>query len=182
MSAEVAAAIAAAAQQIVDGGHADQFPLDVFQTGSGTSTNMNANEVIANLAIERLGGKLGSKQPVHPNDHVNASQSSNDVIPTAIHVAAYAAIAEELEPALAGLAATLGGKARELDRVREDRPHPPAGRGADPAGAGALGLRAADRERARATAWRHAASCRARARRHRGGHRAQRAARVRRLA
>ena len=74
----------------------------MFQTGSGTSTNMNANEVIANLAIELLGGALGSKKPVHPNDHVNASQSSNDVIPTAIHVAAYGAIAEELEPALAG--------------------------------------------------------------------------------
>jgi fumarate hydratase class II len=78
---------------------------------------MNVNEVIANLAIERLGGQLGSKHPVHPNDHVNASQSSNDVIPTAIHVAAYGAIAEELEPALAGLAATLQCKAEEFDRV-----------------------------------------------------------------
>ncbi len=124
VSAEIAAAIAAAAQQIVDGRYADQFPLDVFQTGSGTSTNMNANEVIANLAIERLGGELGSKQPVHPNDHVNASQSSNDVIPTAIHIAAYAAIAEELEPALAGLAATLDAKAKELDRfVKIGRTH-----------------------------------------------------------
>ena len=113
----IAEAIAAAAQEIVAGGHADQFPLDVFQTGSGTSTNMNANEVIANLAIERLGGVVGSKHPVHPNDHVNASQSSNDVVPSALHVAAYSAIVEELEPALDGLAATLGEKARELDAV-----------------------------------------------------------------
>jgi fumarate hydratase class II len=117
LSSELANAIVAAASEIVEGKHAEQFPLDVFQTGSGTSTNMNANEVIANLAIERLGGALGSKKPVHPNDHVNASQSSNDVIPTAIHLAAYGAITEELEPALAALAATLGGKARELDRL-----------------------------------------------------------------
>jgi fumarate hydratase, class II len=112
---EIADAIGAVAQEIVDGRHADQFPLDVFQTGSGTSTNMNANEVIANLAIERLGGALGSKRPVHPNDHVNASQSSNDVIPTALHVAAYGAVAEELEPALRGLAATLAGRAQDFD-------------------------------------------------------------------
>jgi fumarate hydratase class II len=85
---------------------------------------MNVNEVIANLAIERLGGKIGSKQPVHPNDHVNASQSSNDVIPTAIHVAAYGAIAEELEPALRGLAATLAARARDFDRfVKIGRTH-----------------------------------------------------------
>ena len=114
---EVAEAIVAAAQEIVDGRHADQFPLDVFQTGSGTSTNMNVNEVIANFAIVRLGGAIGSKRPVHPNDHVNASQSSNDVIPTALHLAAYAAIVEDLEPALAGLLGTLQGKARELDHV-----------------------------------------------------------------
>jgi fumarate hydratase class II len=113
----VSEAIVAAAQEIVDGGLADQFPLDVFQTGSGTSTNMNLNEVIANRAIERLGGEIGSKRPVHPNDHVNASQSSNDVIPTAIHVAAYGALAEELVPALSGLHASLEAKARELDDV-----------------------------------------------------------------
>jgi fumarate hydratase class II len=120
----IADAIQVAAEQIVDGGHVDQFPLDVFQTGSGTSTNMNVNEVIANLAIERLGGQLGSKKPVHPNDHVNASQSSNDVIPTAIHVAAYGAIADDLEPALAGLAVTLERKARDFDRfVKLGRTH-----------------------------------------------------------
>jgi fumarate hydratase class II len=114
---DIARVIQAVAQEIVDGRWLDQFPLDVFQTGSGTSTNMNANEVIANVAIERLGGTIGSKKPVHPNDHVNASQSSNDVIPTALHVAAYGATVEELEPALRALARTLAAKARELDGV-----------------------------------------------------------------
>ncbi|RPH53123.1 aspartate ammonia-lyase, partial [bacterium] len=92
--AEAARAIRQAAQEIIDGKLDGQFPLDVFQTGSATSTNMNVNEVLSNRAIEILGGVLGSKKPVHPNDHVNAGQSSNDVIPTAIHVAAYLAIRE----------------------------------------------------------------------------------------
>jgi fumarate hydratase class II len=117
VDARLAEAIHEAADEVADGRRDDQFPLDVFQTGSGTSTNMNANEVIANLAIERLGGELGSKRPVHPNDHVNAGQSSNDVIPTAIHVAAYAAIAADLEPALEKLAAALAAKAAEFDDV-----------------------------------------------------------------
>jgi len=82
LPADVAEAVAAAAQEVADGAHADQFPVDVFQTGSGTSTNMNVNEVLATLASRRLGRR------VHPNDEVNASQSSNDVFPTAIHVAA----------------------------------------------------------------------------------------------
>ena len=115
--AELAAAIQRAAAEVATGALDASFPLDVFQTGSGTSTNMNANEVIANRAIELLGGVVGSKRPVHPNDHVNASQSSNDVIPTAIHVAAYSAIAEELAPALGRLAEALAEKARELDDV-----------------------------------------------------------------
>ena len=84
----LADAIAAAAQDVIDGKLDDNFPLVVWQTGSGTQTNMNANEVIANRAIEMLGGKLGSKKPVHPNDHVNMSQSSNDTFPTAMHIAA----------------------------------------------------------------------------------------------
>ena len=79
-----------AAEEVIDGRLDEQFPVDVFQTGSGTSTNMNANEVIANRAIQLAGGKVGSKDPVHPNDHVNMGQSSNDVIPTAMHVAAAA--------------------------------------------------------------------------------------------
>ncbi len=117
LSPELAGAIRQAADEVAEGRLDDQFPVDVFQTGSGTSTNMNANEVIANRAIEVLGGVRGSKHPVHPNDHVNAGQSSNDVIPTAIHVAAYGAVAEELEPALARLATALETKAREFDDV-----------------------------------------------------------------
>jgi fumarate hydratase class II len=113
----LAAAIHQAAEEVIAGSHDEQFPLDIFQTGSGTSTNMNANEVIGNRAIEILGGTLGSKEPVHPNDHVNAGQSSNDVIPTAIHLAAYLAIVEDLEPALARLATALETKAVEFDDV-----------------------------------------------------------------
>jgi len=113
----IAEAIRKAAAEVMDGTLDGHFPLDVFQTGSGTSTNMNANEVIANRAIEILGGVMGSKSPVHPNDHVNASQSSNDVIPTALHVAAYSAVAEELEPALERLAKALEDKSDELDGV-----------------------------------------------------------------
>ena len=114
---EVARAIVRAADEVIAGEHADQFPVDVFQTGSGTSTNMNVNEVLSNRAIEILGGARGSKDPVHPNDHVNAGQSSNDVIPTAIHVAAYGAIREHLAPALETLAASLERKAVEFDDV-----------------------------------------------------------------
>ncbi|MGH9360799.1 MAG: lyase family protein, partial [Thermoanaerobaculia bacterium] len=114
---ELAAAIRRAAEEVARGDRDADFPLDIFQTGSGTSTNMNANEVIANRAIELLGGEIGSKQPVHPNDQVNAGQSSNDVIPTAIHVAAYGAIAEDLEPALTRLAEALERKAAQLDEV-----------------------------------------------------------------
>ncbi len=113
----IARAIATAADEVAAGALDDQFPLDVFQTGSGTSTHMNANEVIANRAIELLGGERGSRRPVHPNDHVNAGQSSNDVFPTAIHVAAYGALAEELEPALEALSKLLDAKAEELDDV-----------------------------------------------------------------
>src|SRR5215510_12108968 len=99
LTPEMAAAIRQAAQEIEAGRHAGQFPLDVFQTGSATSTNMNVNEVLSNRAIEILGGVVGSKKPVHPNDHVNNGQSSNDVIPTAIHVSAYLVLHEHLEPA-----------------------------------------------------------------------------------
>ena len=104
-------AIVQAAREIVDGRHAEQFPLDVFQTGSGTSTNMNANEVIATLATRLCG------QPVGPNDHVNMGQSSNDTIPTAIHVSAALAANEHLIPALEHLQATIHYKARSLDGV-----------------------------------------------------------------
>jgi fumarate hydratase class II len=114
---EVAEAIVRAADEVIAGDLPDDFPLDVFQTGSGTSTNMNVNEVLANRAIEILGGEVGAKSPVHPNDHVNAGQSSNDTIPTAIHVAAYGAVAEHLEPSLERLAVALERQAAKLDDV-----------------------------------------------------------------
>ncbi len=115
--------IARAADDVRDGSLDEQFVVDIFQTGSGTSTNTNANEVIANRAGELLGGELGSKL-VHPNDHVNFGQSSNDVIPTAIHVAAVAAIRQDLIPALDALATALGVKAEEFaDVVKSGRTH-----------------------------------------------------------
>ncbi|MGD1992507.1 MAG: class II fumarate hydratase [Anaerolineae bacterium] len=110
-------AIVAACQELIAGQHDDQFPVDVFQTGSGTSTNMNANEVIANRAIQLLGGDVGARDPVHPNDHVNMGQSSNDVIPTAIHVAVVLALRDDLIPALEGLHAALMQKARDFDSI-----------------------------------------------------------------
>jgi fumarate hydratase class II len=110
-------ALLAAAREVIDGRHDEHFPLVVWQTGSGTQTNMNANEVISNRAIQRLGGKLGSKTPIHPNDHVNRSQSSNDVFPTAMHVAAAEAVQHRLLPALAALAAEFEGKARAWNQV-----------------------------------------------------------------
>ncbi|MFJ3216836.1 class II fumarate hydratase [Kitasatospora sp. NPDC086801] len=108
---ETAAAIAAAAEEVAEGRWDGEFPVDVFQTGSGTSSNMNANEVIATLATERLG------RPVHPNDHVNASQSSNDVFPSSIHIAATAAVTHDLIPALEHLAEALERKAAEFAQV-----------------------------------------------------------------
>ena len=111
------AAIAQACDEVSAGDLDAHFPLDVFQTGSGTSTNMNANEVIANRAIQLLGGEVGSKSPVHPNDHVNMSQSSNDVIPTAIHVAATLGLRDDLLPALAHLHALLLSKAIAFDTI-----------------------------------------------------------------
>lgn len=110
-------AIIAAAQEAVDGKLDHQFVVDIFQTGSGTSTNMNANEVLSNRAIQLLGGVIGSKKPVHPNDHVNMGQSSNDVIPTAIHVAAHESIENGLIPALRKLHAALVAKAKAFDGV-----------------------------------------------------------------
>ncbi|HEY2379851.1 MAG TPA: class II fumarate hydratase [Terriglobia bacterium] len=110
-------AIIAAAQEAVDGKLDRHFVVDIFQTGSGTSTNMNANEVISNRAIQLLGGVVGSKDPVHPNDHVNLGQSSNDVIPTAIHVAALESIEHGLIPALRTLHAALAAKAKAFDSV-----------------------------------------------------------------
>ncbi len=114
--AKVATAIQQAAQEVIDGKWDHQFVVDIFQTGSGTSTNMNTNEVIANRAIEILGGKRGDKS-VHPNDHVNCGQSSNDVIPTAMHLSALDAIMHHLIPALTELHHALKTKAQEFDKV-----------------------------------------------------------------
>ena len=117
-------AISQAAQEVTDGKLDPQFIVDVFQTGSGTSTNMNANEVIANRAIELLGGNRGDKEVVHPNDHVNMSQSSNDVFPTAIHISAVEAIVADLLPALKKLVLALEKKADEFsDVVKPGRTH-----------------------------------------------------------
>ncbi len=110
-------AISQAAAEIVEGTHDEHFVVDVFQTGSGTSSNMNANEVVSNRAIEILGGQLGTKDPVHPNDHVNAGQSSNDVFPTAVHVAAYVACVDELLPGLERLRGALAARADEFAEV-----------------------------------------------------------------
>src|SRR5918996_2576811 len=112
LDADLAERIARAGDEVAEGEHDDQFPIDVFQTGSGTSSNMNANEVIANLAGDG----------VHPNDHVNMGQSSNDVFPSAVHLAALAEVTEDLLPALDGLAAALERKAEEFaDHVKAGR-------------------------------------------------------------
>ena len=116
--------IAEAAQEIIDGKLDSHFPLDIFQTGSGTSTNMNANEVIANRCSQLAGKPIGSRDPVHPNDHVNMGQSSNDVIPTAIHIAAAESLRNHLVPALEGLHAALDAKAKEFwDVIKIGRTH-----------------------------------------------------------
>lgn len=121
---EFAEAITQSAKSIADGGHDEQFVVDIFQTGSGTSSNMNINEVIANLVNPKLGGNLGSKSPVHPNDHVNMGQSSNDTIPTTIHVACAIAASEKLIPALEKLANTFTQKEKEFaDIIKIGRTH-----------------------------------------------------------
>ncbi|WP_274630004.1 class II fumarate hydratase [Arvimicrobium flavum] len=109
--------IVAAAQEVIDGKLNDHFPLVVWQTGSGTQSNMNANEVISNRAIEMLGGEMGSKKPVHPNDHVNMSQSSNDTYPTAMHIACAERVIHNLLPALNHLHKALDAKAKAFDHI-----------------------------------------------------------------
>jgi fumarate hydratase class II len=121
---ELADLIVAAAREVTDGNLDDHFPLRIWQTGSGTQTNMNANEVIANRAIELAGGELGSKKPVHPNDHVNMSQSSNDTFPTAMHIAAAEQLTRVLLPAVRSLHGALEKKAAEFgDVVKIGRTH-----------------------------------------------------------
>jgi len=118
------AAIVSAAQEVIEGKLDSHFPLSVWQTGSGTQSNMNANEVISNRAIEMLGGEMGSKKPVHPNDHVNMSQSSNDTYPTAMHIACAEEIVHALIPALQGLRNALNDKAQAWkDIIKIGRTH-----------------------------------------------------------
>src|SRR6266545_3067658 len=117
LDSKIGKPIIKAAEEVMEGKLDSQFPLDIFQTGSGTSTNMNANEVIANRANEILGTPLGEKGAVHPNDHVNMGQSSNDVIPTAIHVAALIEVDQNLLPALRELEDSLAKKAKEFDPI-----------------------------------------------------------------
>ena len=117
LSQEQRAALLQAADEVIQGDHDAHFPLVVWQTGSGTQSNMNANEVISNRAIQLLGGELGSKEPVHPNDHVNRAQSSNDTFPTAMHVAAAEETAKRLIPAMEALEASLHTKEKEWAEV-----------------------------------------------------------------
>src|ERR1700681_657697 len=106
-----------ACDEVISGALDDQFPLRIWQTGSGTQTNMNANEVISNRAIELAGGELGSKKPVHPNDHVNMSQSSNDTFPAAMHIAAAERVKNALIPAIKTVRDAIVAKAKEFDSV-----------------------------------------------------------------
>jgi fumarate hydratase class II len=114
---KLAKTIIAAAQEVIDGKLNEHFPLVVWQTGSGTQSNMNANEVISNRAIEMMGGVMGSKKPVHPNDHVNMSQSSNDTFPTAMHIACAEQISTDLLPALEHLHAALKAKSNDWKKI-----------------------------------------------------------------
>ncbi|RJG21403.1 class II fumarate hydratase [Massilia cavernae] len=124
LPADKADAIMKAATEVLDGRHRDEFPLAVWQTGSGTQSNMNMNEVLANRASELLGGERGEARLLHPNDHVNLGQSSNDIFPTAMHVAAAKAVAQQVLPALAQLGGTLSTKARDFaDIVKIGRTH-----------------------------------------------------------
>lgn len=117
LDGKIADAIIKSANEVIDGKLDDHFPLVIWQTGSGTQSNMNVNEVIANRAIEMLGGKLGSKSPVHPNDHVNKSQSSNDTYPTAMHIAVAKSLHDVLLPGLRHLKDTLNAKAKEFEHI-----------------------------------------------------------------
>ena len=141
----IARAIITAADEVIAGRHDAEFPLVVWQTGSGTQTNMNVNEVIANRASELLGGERGMGRKVHPNDQVNMGQSSNDVFPTAMHVAAVTALRGRLIPSV-GVLRHPGAKGSDISRHRQDRPHAPDG--CDPADTrpGDLGLGPASRQ------------------------------------
>ena len=133
--------IARVAGEVIDGQLDEHFPLFVWQTGSGTQSNMNVNEVISNRAIQLTGGELGSKTPVHPNDHVNLGQSSNDTFPAAMHVAAVQVVHQRLRPSVQALQQAIAAKAVELAGRGQDRPDAPAGRGAADRGPGVVRVR-----------------------------------------
>ena len=122
LSAEKARLITQAADEVIAGKLDEHFPLHIWQTGSGTQTNMNANEVISNRAIEIAGGTMGSKKPIHPNDDVNMSQSSNDTFPTAMHIAAASRVAEVLDPGGRAFARCNSGQGTAVSGCRQDRP------------------------------------------------------------
>ena len=126
--------------EILAGQHQDMFPLHVWMTGSGTQFNMNVNEVISNRCCQLAGTPLGSKTPVHPNDHVNMSQSSNDSFPSAMNIAAAVNVKERLIPAVTALRDAIAAKVDRVEGHREDRPHAHAGCHADHAWRGVVGL------------------------------------------
>ena len=137
-------ALLEACREVADGKLDDQFPVDVFQTGSGTSSNMNVNEVIANRAIEMLGGdRFDAKKPIHPNDHVNMGQSTNDTFPTAIHVAVAMEIQNQLIAGPAAAVRRAGHEGARVGQHHQDRPHAPDGRHAAATGPGVWRLRSA---------------------------------------
>ena len=140
LAADKGKAIQAAASEVAKGLLDDHFPLVVWQTGSGTQSNMNANEVIANRAIEMMGGVIGSKDPVHPNDHCNMGQSSNDTFPTAMHIATAMTARDVTLPGLRALHAALQAKTDAFDGHHQDWPHPYDGRHPADSGAGVFRL------------------------------------------
>ena len=141
---DIAEPIILAAREVAAGKYDEEFPIDVYQTGSGTSSNMNANEVISNRAIEIIGGdRFDEKKPIHPNDHVNMGQSTNDMFPTAIHVAAGQAIAQGAHPRAAALPRRARREGEGVGRHHQDRPHASGRRDADPPGPGVQRLRPA---------------------------------------
>ncbi len=140
LNQDKASAIMQAADEVLTGLCQREFPLSVWQTGSGTQSNMNVNEVLANRASELLGGERGTARKVHANDEVNLGQSSNDIFPTAMHVAAATGIRNKLLPALLHAARGTASEGRSVRRYRQDRPHPFAGCDTADAGPGILRL------------------------------------------
>ena len=166
--------------EVISGALDEDFPLYVWQTGSGTQSNMNLNEVISNRCIQLVGGTLGSQEPVHPNDHVNMGRSSNDTFPTAMHIAAYEMATGKTDPGATAVARRDRAQVPEMGRRRQDRPHPPRGRGSADGGPGMVGLRWSVGRRDRRGRARHARTVEARDGRDRRGDGAERSCGLRR--